>query len=275
MTGLARGPGAAAPPRVTVHSSQARPGYRLDVVSFPVEDGIVLWGLLAVPDGRGRRPAVLLADPRLRAATADSPGADLDGFARQGQVVLALELRGSATAADPPARPSLLGPLVGTYRLASVVGKSLAGLRAGDVRRGMDVLRARPDVDVLRIDAIGRGTFAVPVLLAATLDPRIARVAVDESIVSYRAILGHSIHKDHPESLLPGVLRRFDIGDLLLALAPRPVVLVDPVDAVGQPLGRGGIERELGDVLAADRTLGGGERIRILRRARGAPFRWE
>jgi len=31
----------------------------------------------------------------------------------------------------------------------------------------------------------------------------------------------------------------------------------------------------LGDVLTADRALGGGDRIRIVRRARGAPFRWE
>jgi hypothetical protein len=274
-TGLPRGPSASSAPRARVHSSLGRPGYRIDVVSFAVEEGVDLWGLLAVPDGKGRRPAVLLADPRLRAATAEAPGADLDDLARRGHVVLALELRGTPTAADPPARPSLLGPLASTYRRASVVGKSLAGLRAADVRRGIDLLAARGDVDALRIDAFGRGAFAVPVLLAAVLDPRIARVALDESPVSYRAILGHSIHKDLPESLLPGVLQRFDIGDLVLALAPRPVALVDPVDAVGQPLGRAETDRALGDVLGADRALGGGDRIRIVRRPRGAPFRWE
>ncbi|HET6900096.1 MAG TPA: acetylxylan esterase, partial [Vicinamibacteria bacterium] len=125
MAGLPRGAGAAAPPRATVHSSRTRPGYRLDVVSVPVEDGLDLWGLLAVPEGKGRFPAVLLADPRVRAATADAPGADFDDLARQGHVVLALELRGNPTAADPPARPSLLGPLAATYRRASVVGKSV------------------------------------------------------------------------------------------------------------------------------------------------------
>jgi len=274
-TGIARGPGAAAPPRATVHSSRTRPGYRLDVVSFPVEEGLDLWGVLAVPEGKGPFPAVLLADPRLRAATADAPGTDLDDLARKGHVVLALELRGNPTAADPPARPSLLGPLVATYRRASVVGKSLAAMRAADVRRGVDFLGARRDVDAVRIDAVGRGTFAIPVLLDAVLDPRIKRVALDESPASYRAVLGHSIHKDLPESLLPGVLRVFDVGDLLLALAPRPVTLLDPVDAVGQPLARAGIDRELGDVLAADRALAGGDRIHILRRPRGAPLRWE
>ena len=244
-----------------------RPGYRLDVVSFPVEEGLDLWGLLAVPEGKGPFPAVVLADPRLRAATAEAPGADLDDLARRGHVVLALELRGNPTAADPASRPSLLGPLVATYRRASVVGKSLAGMRAADVSRGLDLLAARADVDAVRIDAIGRGAFAMPVLLAAVLDPRIARVALAESPVSYRAVLGHSIHKDLPESLLPGVLLRFDVGDLVLALAPRPAALVDPVDAVGQPLGRAEADRELGDVLAAVRALGGADRIRIVRLA--------
>jgi dienelactone hydrolase len=275
MTGAPRGPGANTPPRTRVHSSLGRPGYRIDLISFPVEEGLDLWGLLAVPEGKGRRPAVLLADPRLRAATAEAPGADLDDLARRGHVVLALELRGNPTAADPPSRPSLLGPLAATYRRASVVGKSLAGMRAADVRRGVDLLAARGDVDALRIDAIGRGTFAMPVLLAAVLDPRVARVALVESPVSYRAVLGHSIHKDLPESLLPGVLLRFDVGDLVLALAPRPVALVDPVDPVGQALGRAEADRELGDVLAADRALAGADRIRIVRRARGAAFRWE
>jgi dienelactone hydrolase len=275
MTGVPRGPGARAAPRVRVHVSLGRPGYRLDVVTFPVEDGLDLWGLLAVPDGNGQRPAVLLADPRLRAATAEAPGADLDDLARRGHVVLALELRGNPTAADPPARPSLLGPLAATYRRASVVGKSLAGLRAADVLRAVDLLASRPDVDARRIDAIGRATFAVPVLLAAVLDSRLARVALDESMVSYRAVLGHSIHKDLPESLLPGVLRRFDIGDLLLALAPRPVLVADPLDAVGRPLSREELAGSLGEALAADTRLRGTERIHVTHRAPGAGYRWE
>src|SRR5207249_3364044 len=32
------------PPALTVHGSVQRAGYRLDVVSFPVEEGLTLWG---------------------------------------------------------------------------------------------------------------------------------------------------------------------------------------------------------------------------------------
>lgn len=262
-------------PAMTVARSIARPGYRLDVVSIPVDDGLALAGLLAVPQGEGRRAALLLADPRLRAATVDALPADLEAFARAGQVVLAVELRGAASPADPPSRPSLLGALAGTYRRASVVGRSVAGMRTGDVLRALDVLAGLPDVDPRRIDAIGRGAFAIPLLHAAVLDARVARLALEGSLVSYRAVIDHSIHKDLPESLLPGVLRRYDVPDLLLALAPRPVAIVDPVDAVGQRLTSGELARYLGDALDADRRLGGADRIRIVHRAPAAPFRWE
>jgi Acetyl xylan esterase (AXE1) len=276
LTGQAAAASAAGvSPVLTVLRSIPRPGYRLDVVSFPVGDTLSLSALLAVPDGAGRHAAVLLADPRVRAATAEALPADLDALARGGQVVLAVELRGAITAADPPARPSLLGPLLGTYRRASVVGKSLAGMRTGDVLQSIEVLAHRPDVDPGRIDAIGRGPFAIPVLQAAVLDLRLARVALEGSPVSYRAVIDHSIHKDLPESLMAGVLRRYDVGLLLLALAPRPVAVVDPVDAVGQPMAPGEVTRYLGDVLAVDARIAGSARIHVVRRARGAAFRWE
>jgi cephalosporin-C deacetylase-like acetyl esterase len=261
LTGVPPGPSGGAP-AVTVHRSVPRPGYRLDVVSFPVEEGIVLWGLLAVPEGPGRHPALLMADPRLRSATADAPGADLDESARAGHVVLAVELRGAATLADPAGRPSLLGPLAAAQRLAAVVGRSLAGMRTLDVRRALDVLFAREDVDPARIDAMGRGTFGLPLLQAAVLDARIARVALEATPVSYRAVLDHSLHRDLPEILLPGVLGRYDIGDLIRALAPRPVVIADPVDAVGQSM----------TASEAGRYLRG---IRVVRRRPGASLRWD
>jgi hypothetical protein len=34
---------------------------------------------------------------------------------------------------------------------------------------------------------------------------------------------------------VPKVLTRYDVGDLLAAIHPRPVVLVDPANPMGQP----------------------------------------
>src|SRR6185436_8548393 len=58
VTGLSKAP---PPAPLTTVRSVARAGYRLDVVSWRA-DGVTLWGLMPVPAGQGRKPAVLLVD---------------------------------------------------------------------------------------------------------------------------------------------------------------------------------------------------------------------
>jgi hypothetical protein len=192
--------------------------------------------------------------------------------------VLAVEPRGTLDAAAAnarAARPSLLGPYARLSRRAQVVGRTLVGLRAEGLIRAMDHLAARPDVDPQRLFAHARGGLAVALLHAATLDARIARVALEEAPVTWRAYLAHPIHRDLPEVLVPGALRDYDLDDLLLALAPRPVAVINPLDPVGQPLTRGELQRALGGALAADRPAGAPPRIHLLRRGRRDPLRWQ
>jgi cephalosporin-C deacetylase-like acetyl esterase len=255
-------------PALTVHRSAAHEGYRLDVVSFEVREGQSLWGLLAVPAAAApKRGGVLLADPRLRSATS-SVERDVAALARAGHVVLAVELSGAPTSAELPARQSLLGPLITVQRRATAVGASLAALRAVDALRGLDALASRPEVASSGIDAFGYGVYGVPVLHAAALDPRVKRLVLQQAPVSYRQFLDHSIHRNLAEMLIPGVLRRYDLGDLLLALAPRPVSLLEPVDAVGQPLRRAELARYLGPLQQRS------AHIRVGRRVEGEALRF-
>lgn len=270
LAGLAPRPERPAP-ALSVHGSQQRDGYRLDTVSF-VEDGVARWGLLAVPETAGRKPAALLADPQLRGGAAE-PGSDLDALARAGRVVLALELRGTLLDAELPSRPSLLGPYAPLQRRAAVVGRSLVGQRAEDVGRGIDLLAERGDVAPGGIAGYAVGGFAVPMLHAAVLDERLGRVTLQDAPATYRGVLEHSIHKNLPEVVVPGVLREYDLDDLVLALAPRPVTLLNPGDAVGQPLTRRGVEQVLGPMRDASRRCGGS--VTIASRRRGEPLRWE
>jgi hypothetical protein len=41
------------------------------------------------------------------------------------------------------------------------------------------------------------------------------------------------LHRNVSEVVIPGVLRRFDAGDLLLAAYPRPITIINPQDALG------------------------------------------
>jgi dienelactone hydrolase len=265
VASIAARPGGSAP-ALTVHRSVGRDGYRLDVITLAPEKDVLLWGLLAVPSGAALRPAVLMADPSLRGKLSEL-GGDLDQLARAGQVVLAIEPRGAQT--DPePGRPSLLGSAAVLQRRAEVVGKTLVGLRAEDLLHAVDLLAARPEVDRSRIAAFATGPYAVPLLHAAVLDQRLSRVIVRDTQISYRAVLDHSIHRDLPEIALPGVLRSYDLTDLMVALAPRPLTIVNPLDPVGQSLPRRELDDRLGPVLEAAGRLG--QRVRVLRRGGAA-----
>jgi hypothetical protein len=251
-----------APPRLTVHRSLPRQGYRLQVVSFPVEARQTVWGLLALPAGSGRKPAALIVDPTVRTKLA-LPDGPLEQLARAGQVVLAVEPRGAAVEADEPTGDDpLLGTAVQLERRAEVVGKTLVGLRTSDLLRAMDLLAQLPDVDPARIGAFAAGPYAVPLLHAAVLDERLRRVILRDTLVSYRSVLDHSIHRNLPEIAVPGVLLSYDLDDLMMALAPRRLTLVNPLDPVGQPMRRTEQERYLGPLLAAEHAVGGSLQVK-------------
>jgi hypothetical protein len=99
-------------------------------------------------------------------------------------------------------------------------------------------------------------------------------VVLQDALLSYRAVLDHPIHRDLPQALVPGALTAYDLPDLIVALAPREVVLVNPLDPVGQPLRSAERERTLLAVRETDRRLGHPDRVAVARRGRGGPPDW-
>ena len=150
---------------------------------------------------------------------------DLDRLTKSGDVVVALEPRPS-----PPGTEGLKSPYLGTFNLLSLraflVGKTILGMRVEDTIRAIDELSARPDVDTSRITVYGNGPMGPVVLHAAALDLRIRRVLVENSLASYRSILDEPLHKNISEVMVPGILRKYDIDDLIKAIAPRPVTVI-------------------------------------------------
>jgi cephalosporin-C deacetylase-like acetyl esterase len=219
-------------PALETHETFEREGYRLHLVSFETAKGIRIPGLLAAPEGPGPKPAALLADARAKSAQA-AAGGDLDSLARAGYIVLSIQPRGL------PENPRPAEGLVDSQTvsaLAAVTGNTLPGMRAEDIIRAVDLLAARSDVDRARITAAARGILGPPLLHAAVLDRRIARVIVADSLASYRAVSERPMHRDFYDVALHGVLAHYDLDDLIAALAPRPVIVLNPVDPAGVPL---------------------------------------
>ena len=191
---------------------------------------------------------------------------------REGRIVLAFHPR--AVLGEPAPNPNqlALGPYMPLLLRAVVVGKTIVGMRVDDTIRAVDWLIARADVDRRSVVLYGTGAQGMVALHAAALDRRITEVIAEGTLVSYRMALEAGLHRNLSEVLIPGVLTRYDVPDLLLAIGPRRVSLVNPADAMGQRV-REPIAREaLRPAFEADRVLGWTDRIRIVRRGGSDPL---
>ena len=236
--------------------------YRLETVAFPSATGIELSGMLAIPEGAGKKSATLLLTPQpLDELAVD--GGDLDRLARSGQLVFAPELLPGAEDSEDQKSP-LLGPFYLSSLRALLVGKTLVGLRADDVMRAVDLLASRPDVDRARLNAQGVGPMGIVLLHAAALDPRIRSLTLEHTLTIYRMAVDQSEPRNLAQSVIPGVLRHYDLDDLVTAISPRPITVVDPIDAEGSPVGEQAFRKQYAWVFATDRHLHQAGRIRFL-----------
>lgn len=228
-------PGAA--PAVTVVKTEQRDGYRLETLTIASEPGIDLTAQQAIPDRAGPHPTILLMDG----------AAELPRLAQSGKIVVALTPRGT----PPPATGAAAASLApGPYQLpnlrAILVGKTLIGMRADDTIRIVNWLASRADVDKSSITVYGRGALGIVALHAAALDSRITRVVTENTLLSYRMALDAPVHRNLAEVTIPGVLKRYDLIDLVRAIAPREVTVVNAATAVGQPARDETVRQQLG-----------------------------
>lgn len=258
-----------APPEVTVHRRMVRPEYTVELISFEVERGVHITGLLLVPVREGRKPGVVAVDFRSKEAQAAARG-DLEELAKAGYVVMAIQPRGAPETA-PAAPPNLLGDYSLAFR-AAVVGRSLPGMRAEDIVRAVDYLASRPDVDAARITGLGTGAAGVYLLHAAVLDERIGRVVVQQALAAYRLAVERPIHRQLYDVAIAGVLRRYDLDDLILALHPRRVTVINPVDTLGRPLRLAEYRALCGKMLESNQRLGSPDRVAVVYRSARDPL---
>ncbi|MFB3922028.1 MAG: acetylxylan esterase [Terriglobia bacterium] len=225
--------------KVTPFGQIEKENYRIEKLIYEPDPGVIIPALLFVPKNRtARGPAVIYVDGNGKAAGA-SPDGEIPRLVARGYVVLAVDARGWGETRPLPndEQSNDVYQYFGHYdsaMTAILIGKTLVGMRAEDVIRGVDILAARPEVDAEQIFGFGVGSGALTLLHAAVLDERIKRVALDRMLVSYKSAIESKLHRDVFESVVPGVLKSYDLPDLAAALASRPVWVVDAHDPMGK-----------------------------------------
>jgi dienelactone hydrolase len=208
------------PPVVHVISDAPGEVFRTQQLALEVEPGLEISGTLYAPIAPGRKSAILLVD-------LDTPLAER--LAAHGAVVLNLAPRGvpaPSTGEDQAATKQNIR--------AWVIGKNLAGMRAGDIERGVDVLLAQPDADAGSVRAAARNVSGVWLLMAASIDARIGKIWLDRTPYRLRVALEVPLARDLHDAVIPGFALHWDLEDLVKAMAPRPVLWTDPTDWMGK-----------------------------------------
>jgi cephalosporin-C deacetylase-like acetyl esterase len=244
-------------PRVSVVTEEQKAGYRAQTLRFASPGGIESRAMLAIPDGAGKKPAVLMLSPE---PPSDDDLARLTGA---GNIVLALELPPGDTDGEG-AKSSLLGPFYMATLRAFLVGKTLVGIRVEDVLRAVNWLSHRDDIDASRLSAQAAGPMGIVLLHAAVLEPRISSIAIDRTLVSYRNAIEVPVTRDLAQSVIPGVLRHYDLDDLVMAVEPRSVAISNPIDGAGKAVDADALHRQYAWVFASDRKLHEPDRVRVV-----------
>jgi cephalosporin-C deacetylase-like acetyl esterase len=205
------------------HGAIQREGYRIEKIGLEPEPGILVPALAFVPTaGALRKPAAIYVNPAGKAADAQERGR-MDTMAREGNIVLAIDVRGWGESAPSALRTRDYNKSYQTAMRALLVGKTMAGMQTADLLAAFDYLASRSDVNPARITVFGKGKGGVLAMFAAVLEPRIEKVTTENTPASYMAMVRMKVfpEDDLVDAVVPGVLRDFDLPDVRKALGQR------------------------------------------------------
>jgi cephalosporin-C deacetylase-like acetyl esterase len=218
--------------KLTYHGSDAEQWV------FEPEPGVVVPAVLVFPTnapGKGkRRPAALIVDEEGKQSAFELRV--VDSLLSNGRIVLAIDYRGTGETAKTV--PSIeYGPGTPEYNLFQYglfIGRPIMGMWVFDVKCATDFLAERDEVDLKQISIAGRGRGGLAAVLAAAYDERIHSVAAEEMLATW--VFNEEFRDIGLAYFIPRILTLADMPELLACLAPRPVLIVNPVDGRRRPL---------------------------------------
>ena len=210
-----------------------RGGLRIRKLVLEAEPGLPLPGLSFLPAKANGRTILYVHGEGMKVEA--ERGGEIEKLAREGCLVHAIELRGIGETQTGFRRKAFGAGRFGQDNLeiltAYLVGKSYTGMRTADLEAWIAALGGG-EVEVL---AIGEAT--IPALHAAALRPDlVSRVTLRGMIPSWESLVSATETHDQMVNLVHGVLRHYDLPDLVELAGKDRVVIEGSVDGMGRPL---------------------------------------
>jgi cephalosporin-C deacetylase-like acetyl esterase len=211
-----------------------RDGLLIRKLTFETEPGIVLPGLLCQAQNDSEKGNLIVVVGGERGELLAREGL-VAGKVKDGAKMLLLDLRGwgeLSPSARSERRPGQFGPDLKEAMLGLHLSQPLLGQRVYDL---LCVVSGMAASDGEGVTVIGIGAGGPVALHASALEPKIARVMIDRSILSWADVVSTPISQGQFASVVPGALLAYDLPDLAAAIVPRNLTITHPVHPTGRP----------------------------------------
>jgi len=221
-----------------------REGYIIDKYFVKGEGDYIIPFLLMKPETPNNK-ALIYLHPSGKSAEA-SAGGEIEWFVRNGFTVLAPDMIGVGEMGPGDFRGDsyIEGVSYNVWFASMLIGRSIVGLRAGDVVRLTRLLKKTSGIS--EVYGFARKEMAPVLLHAAAFDSAITRIALIEPYSSYRSIVMNRFY--NPSFVLnavPGALTAYDLPDLEASLAPRKLIMAGITDGYGKNTDTENINKDL------------------------------
>jgi hypothetical protein len=219
-------------------------GYVIEKYFVKGEGEYVIPYLLMKPDKPNGR-ALIYLHPSGKSAEA-SEADEIEWFVRNGFTVLAPDLIGIGEMGPGIFKGDayIEGNSHNLWYASLLIGRSIVGIRAGDVVRLSRLLKSNRNINEVYGFAIRE--MALVMLHAAAFDQSIRKIALIEPYSSYQSIAMNRFYESKfVSSIVPGALTAYDLPDLAASLAPRMLFMAGVTDGNGKYLDSQATGKEL------------------------------
>ncbi|MFH1074448.1 MAG: acetylxylan esterase [Candidatus Firestonebacteria bacterium] len=132
---------------------------------------------------------------------------------------------------------------------AIMMGTSVLACRVFDITRAFDYLETREDLDKNNIGLIGRRAAGIWALFSGVLQPKIRSIVIEDTVYSFKNIAETRLFAYDNKILLHGILKKFDIVDLIPCFSGRKICLIKLKNAEQKPVNNKIINLEFMSIL--------------------------
>lgn len=143
------------------------------------------------------------------------------------------------------------------------LGRPIFAMRVFDLQQVFNYLVTRDDVDQERLAVAAVDSCGPLALYAAVLDDRVRSVLLDRSLNKFSALVTNKIYQYHFLDFLPRVLRYHDLPQVAGVIAPRPLWMLNTLDASKLPEERAAVKESYHWAIQTYQNVNAGREFRI------------